>query len=171
MPTSLGIMQIFFGPPPPPPPCDGCWPTPQDATTRTNAISRATRTTLNLHAGLDTFSPPFRYALLCFTYRLLECGSLLPSPEKLVQEHGHEEQDAKHEDYPGARHPGQRQAVAQCRDDEDAEHGAAYGPRSAVDASPAEDHGGDHVEFQPKAGVAARRVDPRGIDDRGHAHQ
>src|SRR5829696_4854397 len=62
MPTSLGIMQIFFGPPPPPPPCDGCWPTPQDATTRANTISRATRTTLNLHAGLATFSPPFRYA-------------------------------------------------------------------------------------------------------------
>src|SRR5215207_7794309 len=108
MPTSLGIMQIFFGPPPPPPLWDGCWPTPQDAATRTKAISRATRATLNPHAGLDTFSPPSRYALLSFTYGfLLKCGLLLPSAEKLVQEHGYEEQDTKHEDYPGAWHPGQ----------------------------------------------------------------
>src|ERR671917_2061347 len=156
MPTSLGIMQIFFGPPPPPPPCDGCWPTPQDATTRTNVTSRATRTTLNLHTDLDTFSPPSRYALLSFTTASsLEYRSILPPSEKLVQKHGHEEQDAEHEDYPGAWHPGQRQAVAQRRDDEDAEHGAAYGPRSTVDACSPQDHGGDHVELQPQAGVAA----------------
>src|SRR3712207_4235354 len=71
MPTSLGIMQIFFGPPPPPPPCDGCWPTPHPAAIRANATSTATLATLNLHAGLDTLSPPSRYALLSFTYSSL----------------------------------------------------------------------------------------------------
>src|SRR5918997_3555765 len=101
----------------------------------------------------------------------LDLWSVLPPSEKLVQEHGHEEQDAEHEDYPGAWPPGQRQAVAQGRDDEDAEHGADYGPRSAVDACSPKDHGGDHVEFEPQAGVAARRVDPRGVDHRGHAYQ
>src|SRR5918995_4799745 len=105
------------------------------------------------------------------TVSLLECGSFLPSSEKLVQEHGYEEQDAQHEDLPGAWYPGQDQAVAQGRDDEDAEDGASYGPRPPIDASPAEDNGGDHVEFQPQPGVAARRVYPRSVDNRRHADQ
>src|SRR3712207_7042215 len=37
------------------------------------------------------------------TASCVEYWSVLPPSEKLVQEHGHEEQDAEHEDYPGAR--------------------------------------------------------------------
>src|SRR3712207_8534491 len=56
----------------------------------------------------------------------LNTVSLLPSAEKLVEEHGHQEQDAEHEDLPGARHPGQHQTVAQGGDDQDPEIGRAH---------------------------------------------
>src|SRR4028119_1829487 len=97
MPTSLGTMHIFFGPPPPPPsPWDGCWPTPHDAATRTKANSRATRPILKSHVGLDTYSL-LLFGTLCTSSRTVcfpGCGSLLPSPEKLVKEHSYEQQDA-----------------------------------------------------------------------------
>src|SRR5215211_8217589 len=173
MPTSLGIMQILVGPPPPPPWDGPCWPTPQAATTRVNVTSRAAPAPLNPHVSLDTFSPPSRYIVLCITGALLlsEYRSLLPSAEKLVEEHGHQEQDAQHEELPGAWYASQGQAVPQSSDDEHAEHGAGYRPRATVDAGPAKDYGGDHVQLQPEPGIAPRRGDPRGVDHRRHAHK
>src|SRR5829696_8492009 len=167
MPTSFGIMQILVGPPLPPPWDGPCWPTPQAATTRANVTSRATPAPLNPHVSLDTFSPPSGYILLSFS----EYRSLLPSAEKLVEEHGHQEQDAQHEELPGAWYASQCQAVAQSSDDEHAEHGAGYRPRAAVDAGPAKDDGGDHIQLQPEAGVASRRGNPGGVDHRRHAHK
>src|SRR5215217_8680070 len=149
MPTSLGIMHIFVGPPPPPLPCCACWPTPQDAAIRINVISKSARTPLNPHICLvDTFLPLF--GAFCFPSRAFsfsECGSLLLYSEELVEKHGHEQQDAQYEEHPGAGHPGQGKAVAQGGDYQHAEHGAGYGSRAAIDAGPAEDHGGDHVEL------------------------
>src|SRR5918998_3913121 len=169
MPTSLGIMQTFFGPPLPPPPWEACWPTPHEAATRTRAINMSIRAPLAPPTIFGTFSP-----LSGFTgSRTLWSGwgSHLPSTEKRVEEHRHEQQDPQDEDLPGAWHPGQDQAVAQRGDDQDAEHGAAYGSRATVDARPAQDDGGDHVELQPEAGIPSRRVDPGGVDYRRHRHQ
>src|SRR4028119_2158271 len=57
MPTSLGIMQTFFGPSLPPPPWEGCWPTPHEAATKTRATNTSTRTPLAPPPTLHT-SPP-----------------------------------------------------------------------------------------------------------------
>src|SRR3712207_717225 len=171
MPTSLGIMQTFFGPPlpPPPPPWEGCWPTPHEAATRTRAINMSIRAPLAPITIFGTFSPLSASTGSGMLWS--GWGSHLPSTEKLVDENRHKQQDPQNEDLPGAWHPGQDQAVAQRGDDQNTEHGAAYGPRAAVDARPAQDDGGDHVELQPEAGIPSRRVDPGGVDDRRHRHQ
>src|SRR5215211_7999037 len=159
-------MQILLGPPPPPPPWDGpCWPTPQAATARTRTVNRVARNALGNHAQRDISTPPSLESRSLFTNISQSSGHilLLPLPEELVEEHGCQEQDAQHEELPGTGHPGQYQAVAQDGDDQDAEHRAAYRPRPAVDARTSQDDGGDHVELQPGAGVAPRRVDPGGV--------
>src|ERR671921_821242 len=171
MPTSLGIMQILAGPPSPPPPCDGCWPTPQETAVATSTASRAVESTFRFLTVPNTLlllpKNAFQRPLPALAGHVL----LLTFAEKLVQEHGHEEQDAEDKELPGARDTGQEQAVAQYRNDDDAEYGPAYGPRAAVDARPSEHDRGDHVQLQPQADVAPGRIDPRGIDHGRDRHE
>src|SRR5215213_11464669 len=123
MPTSLGIMQILVGPPPPPPPCDGCCPTrtrrpwrpaPRAGPLRVPSDSSSNRTRYSSFPKEFLPETVTCFTRTCSTPRL--CG-------KLVQEHCHEEQDAEDKELPGTRNSGQEQAVAQYRDDDDAEYG------------------------------------------------
>src|SRR6267378_1470875 len=97
---------------------------------------------------------------------ILSVSAVAVTAKEVADQNGTDEDEADHHDRAVPLHAGQGQPAPEGLDQGESEDGPQDGPLAAEDAGPAENDGGDDVEFEPGAHVGARRRDARHEDDR-----